>query len=191
MKRIVFAGLALAVLTGSASAHGKKEHGEKVTSVPANLDMFENEFGRTGRPEAVVRTIKVGMSDAFKYEPAIIHVKVGETIRFVVQNRGEMLHEMVVGRTEDIVKHAILMEKFPGMEHGEPYMAHADKGQTAEIIWAFSKPGTFEYGCLIPGHYDAGMKGVIYADGGGVITKGSVQWLHGSTGDNEKSDNRN
>ena len=96
-----------------------------------------------------------------KFEPSEIQAKVGETIRILAANEGEVLHELVIGRKSDLMKHAAMMEKFPNMEHSEPYMAHADEGQTAEIVWTFSKPGTFEFGCLIPGHYDSGMKGSI------------------------------
>ena len=54
-----------------------------------------------------------------------------------------------------------LMLKFPNMEHDEPYMAHVPAGKTAEIIWTFNRPGDFDFACLIPGHYQAGMKGTI------------------------------
>ena len=161
MKRIVVTGLAVALMTGGALAHGKKKHADKMMMVPANLDMVENEFGMTGNPEKVSRTITVSMSDEMKFEPSEIRAKVGETIRILAANEGEVLHELVIGRKSDLLKHAAMMEKFPNMEHSEPYMAHADEGQTAEIVWTFSKPGTFEFGCLIPGHYDSGMKGSI------------------------------
>ena len=49
------------------------------------------------------------------------------------------------------------MLKFPNMEHDEPYMAHVKPGQKAEIIWTFNRAGTFDFACLIPGHYDAGI----------------------------------
>lgn len=166
MNKIVLTCIALTVLTGSAYAHGKKQHEEKPDFVAANLDMVENEFGQTGDPKKVSRTINVAMSDEMKFEPAMIHVKVGETIRFLAKNPGEIGHEMVIGRAADLLEHAAMMVKFPNMEHSEPYMAHTAEGQTAEMIWTFSKPGTFEYGCLIPGHYDAGMKGVIQVDAG-------------------------
>lgn len=161
MKRIVIAGLTLALMTGGALAHGKKTHADKMKMVPANLDMVDNEFGMTGDPKKVSKTITVAMSDEMKFEPSQIDVKVGDTIRILAANKGETLHELVIGRKSDLKKHAAMMVKFPNMEHSEPYMAHADEGQTAEIIWTFSKAGTFEFGCLIPGHYDAGMKGSI------------------------------
>lgn len=161
MKRIVIAGVALAIGASVAMAHGEKKHGKKQKMVPANLDQVENDFGRTGDPKKVTRTIKVAMIDEMKFEPGEIRVNVGDTIRILAENHGETLHELVIGRHEDLIEHAKLMQKFPNMEHSEPYMAHADEGQTAEIIWTFTKPGTFEYGCLVPGHFEAGMKGVI------------------------------
>ena len=47
------------------------------------------------------------------------------------------------------------------MEHDEPYMAHVPPGQTGEIVWTFNRAGRFEFACLIAGHYQDGMKGVI------------------------------
>jgi uncharacterized cupredoxin-like copper-binding protein len=47
------------------------------------------------------------------------------------------------------------------MEHDEPYMAHVQPGAKEEITWTFSRPGPFMYGCLVPGHWEAGMKGSI------------------------------
>ena len=161
MNTMAVAGLCLFALTTGALAHGENKHGKKAKMVPANLDMIENEFGKTGDPKKVMKTITVAMSDEMKFIPSNIEVKVGDTIRILAENQGEVLHELVIGRTEDLLKHAELMVKFPNMEHSEPYMAHADEGQTAEIIWTFSKAGTFEYGCLFPGHYDSGMKGTI------------------------------
>jgi uncharacterized cupredoxin-like copper-binding protein len=40
-------------------------------------------------------------------------------------------------------------------------MAHVPPGQMREIVWTFNRPGTFEFACLIAGHYQAGMKGLI------------------------------
>lgn len=36
-------------------------------------------------------------------------------------------------------------------------MAHVAPGQTGEIVWHFNRPGDFEFACLIPGHFEAGM----------------------------------
>jgi uncharacterized cupredoxin-like copper-binding protein len=53
------------------------------------------------------------------------------------------------------------MKKHPGMEHDEPYMAHVQPGRKAEIVWRFTEAGEFHYGCLIPGHFEAGMVGKV------------------------------
>ena len=93
--------------------------------------------------------------------PVIVTVKQGEIVRFVVSNKGRMLHEIVIGTPEKLMEHAALMRKFPGMQHDAPYMAHVPPGKTGEIIWNFNRPGTFEFACLIAGHYEAGMRGTL------------------------------
>lgn len=158
MKHGVIFGLAIALLSSPAMAHGKKKHNE-ARAEPA--EMVEAEFGMTGDPKAVGKTITMVMSDELTFSPSELKIKVGDTVKFVVQNTGELLHEMVLGRSEDLAKHAALMAEFPEMEHDEPYMAHVEPGEEGEIVWTFSKPGHFEFGCLVPGHYEGGMKGTI------------------------------
>jgi uncharacterized cupredoxin-like copper-binding protein len=101
------------------------------------------------------------MSDAMRFTPDKLDVKQGETIKFVLRNRGKVLHEMVIGTQKDLDEHAALMVRFPNMEHEEPYMAHVPAGKTGQIIWTFNKPGDFDFACLIAGHYQAGMTGKI------------------------------
>jgi len=40
-------------------------------------------------------------------------------------------------------------------------MARVSPGKTGEIVWTFNRAGTFEFGCLIAGHFAAGMVGTI------------------------------
>jgi uncharacterized cupredoxin-like copper-binding protein len=109
----------------------------------------------------VKRTIALKMSDDMRFTPDKIEVKQGETVRISLKNTGKILHEMVIGTKQELDAHAALMLKFPDMEHDEPYMAHIQPGKTGEIIWTFNKTGEFEFACLIPGHFQAGMKGTI------------------------------
>jgi uncharacterized cupredoxin-like copper-binding protein len=109
----------------------------------------------------VVRTIAIDMADTMRFTPAEVKVKQGDTVKFVVRNSGKTMHEMVIGTEEELRKHAALMKKHPGMEHDEPYMAHVRPGGKEEITWTFTQAGSFMYGCLIPGHWEAGMKGSI------------------------------
>jgi uncharacterized cupredoxin-like copper-binding protein len=118
-------------------------------------------FGVAANPRSAQRTIRIDMSDGMRFSPAAIEVRRGEIVRLVAANKGQVLHEMVLGTLEDLKAHAELMKRFPGMEHDEPYMAHVAPGKTGEIGWRFTQPGTFYFGCLIPGHFESGMLGRI------------------------------
>jgi len=105
------------------------------------------------------------MLDTMRFVPDQIAVKQGETIRFVITNEGRMLHEFVIGTQKVLDAHAAMMAKMPDMQHSEPYMAHVGVGKTKDLVWTFNRPGTFDFACLIAGHYQAGMKGKITVAG--------------------------
>ena len=90
-----------------------------------------------------------------------IKVRKGEQIRFLLRNNGEIDHEFVIGTVEDNRKHMKAMESHPDMEHDDPNAKRLKPKATGEIVWQFTKAGTFEFACLIPGHYPAGMVGTI------------------------------
>ena len=157
MLRFVLTLAALCFST-AAFAHGEAAHGKRGERA---VSSEEKTFGREGDPRRVNRTIKVNMSDDMRFKPGTITVKRGETVRFEAKNSGKVMHEMVLGTMQELKEHAELMRKHPGMEHDEPYMAHVAPGKTERIVWQFSKPGEFYYGCLIPGHFEAGMIGKV------------------------------
>lgn len=157
MRRLLIAALIAYPTLGLA-------HGEKAQSPPA-VDYSKAEqtpFGVAADPNTATRTIRIDMTDAMRFTPSQITVKRGEVVRFVAANKGQVLHEMVLGTMDELKKHAELMKKFPGMEHDEPHMAHVNPGNTGEIGWRFTQAGTFHFGCLIPGHFEAGMVGKIH-----------------------------
>jgi uncharacterized cupredoxin-like copper-binding protein len=78
-----------------------------------------------------------------------------------VRNDGKVKHEMVIGTMEELKTHAEMMKKHPGMEHDEPHIAHVAPGKNETLVWQFTKAGTFYFGCLEPGHFEAGMVGQI------------------------------
>jgi uncharacterized cupredoxin-like copper-binding protein len=117
--------------------------------------------GIAADPRKARRAIRVEMSAAMRFAPSEIEVRRGETVRFVAANKGQVLHEMVLGTMEDLQKHAALMKKLPGMEHDEPHMAHVAPGKSGEIGWRFTRAGTYYFGCLISGHFEAGMVGKV------------------------------
>ena len=132
--------------------------------VKADYDPIETEFGSYEPDLHADRKLEVRMGDNMKFAPEVIRVKKGDVIKFIHRNEGKLLHEFVLGTPEALLQHAEMMKKFPTMEHAEPYMAHVQPGENMEMIWKFSNSGEFAFACLIPGHFDAGMKGVVIVE---------------------------
>ena len=121
----------------------------------------ETAIGKAGVVSKASRTVTVEMADNMRYTPSEIQVKKGETIRFVVKNVGKMSHEMSLGTEKELLEHLEQMKKFPGMEHDEPSKITLKPGMQGEIVWQFTKAGAVNFACLMPGHYEAGMKGQV------------------------------
>jgi uncharacterized cupredoxin-like copper-binding protein len=120
--------------------------------------------GVPGNAKKPARTVTVVMSDtdgAMKFSPDRLDIKKGEQVRFVIENKGALKHEFTLASVKDNDAHAEMMKKFPDMEHDDPNAKSVDPGKTAEIVWRFTKKGTFEFACLIPGHREAGMHGSV------------------------------
>jgi uncharacterized cupredoxin-like copper-binding protein len=116
--------------------------------------------GEPGNPNKPAREIVVEMSE-MDYSPSRIEVKRGEQIRFVIRNVGTEDHEFLLATTAENLKHGEMMKKHPHMEHNEPNGVRLAPKKSAEILWKFSKPGTFDYSCLIPTHREYGMFGKV------------------------------
>jgi len=156
--RVILAAIAALGLAHGALAHDGKADAQKA------FDYSRAEatpFGIAADPRKAKRTIRVDMTDDLRFTPSAIEVRAGEVVRFVAANEGQVLHEMVLGTLDDLKAHAELMKKFPGMEHDEPHTAHVAPGKSGEIGWRFTQSGTFYFGCLVPGHFEAGMVGKI------------------------------
>jgi uncharacterized cupredoxin-like copper-binding protein len=121
--------------------------------------------GSPGDPGQVSRIIEITMMDN-SYKPSEIKVKQGDTIKFLLTNTGRKKHEMIIGTPEEIDEHGRMMKKFPDMEHpDEPNVVTVEPGKTGELIWHFTKAGTVDFACPLPGHFKGmkspGMKGTI------------------------------
>lgn len=156
------AATAMALFASAAYAHGDEEHAAPPRPYDATK-VEATDFGQEGNPKKVTRTVQIHMADNMRFSPAEVSVRRGETVRFVVSNGGKLLHEMVLGTPEAIKEHAELMKKFPEMEHADANMAHVKPGAKGEIVWQFTKPGVFQFACLQPGHFEAGMVGKLTA----------------------------
>lgn len=152
-----FASIALLVaalivgagLFGAAQAH--KNHGTFSAGEP-------------GDPKKRSRVVTVTMNEGegkMMFSPLKLAINKGEQIRFVIKNVGFLPHEFLLATTEENLKHAEEMKRFPDMEHDEPNGIRVEPGKTGEVVWRFTKTGEFEYGCLIPGHRESGMIGTI------------------------------
>jgi len=136
-------------------------------------------IGIKGNEANVDRVITVLMYDNY-FEPNLIKVNKNETIKFLVENKGELVHEFNIATKEMHLKHQpemmkmvvneILLvdkidkQKMKEMSKKNPSMAHShansvllSPGETAELIWKFSNSVDIEAACNVPGHYDVGM----------------------------------
>jgi uncharacterized cupredoxin-like copper-binding protein len=138
-------------------AHGSKQDADK----QSHLLYEQKEWGIASGHAKAHRIIQINMSDSMTFSPKLIKVKLGEHIKFMIRNKGQAFHEFVLGTPEELTVHAELMRRFPDMEHDEPYMAHVPAGQNGQIDWLFNREGEFEFACLMPGHFEAGMVGRI------------------------------
>ncbi|MCW7546212.1 cupredoxin domain-containing protein [Aurantimonas coralicida] len=122
-------------------------------------------LGKPAEPAQAGRTIAVRMLEtddgAMLFEPSSIAVKRGETVLLEIRNDGEIEHEFVMDGHEMIQEHKVLMEKFPEMEHADPNAVRLEPGESGQIAWTFTNDGSFEFACLIPGHYESGMHGPL------------------------------
>lgn len=121
----------------------------------------ETPIGLPGKTTEVERTVVVDMADTMRYSPESLSVKQGETVRLVVRNTGKIRHELTLGTIADLKEHAALMLKHPNMQHKDPNMVQVDPGEVKEVVWKFSKAGNIDFACLQPGHFEAGMKGLV------------------------------
>lgn len=145
------AALAMSGTAFAAGVHsGGHGHGDEETAI-----------GKPGVASKVTRTITIEMRDTMTYSPAEIQAKQGETIRFVVKNVGKVKHELSLGTEKELLEHLEVMKKFPDMEHDEPSKVTLAPGKSGTIIWQFTKAGNVNFACLMPSHYEAGMKGMV------------------------------
>jgi len=120
--------------------------------------------GEPGDRKKPARVVEVAMREEYGlqvFAPERVEVERGEQVRFVLRNEGKHDHEFILATREENLKHAAAMRKNPDMEHDDPNGIRLAPGKSGEILWKFSKRGTFEYSCLIPGHREDGMLGTI------------------------------
>ena len=136
-------------------------------------------IGEKGNPTEVKRTITIKMHDNY-FEPSEININKNETIKFIVLNVGELVHEFNIATKEMHIKHQpemmmmveneILLsdkvdkEKMKQMAKKNPSMLHhhsnsvlLSPGEKGQLVWKFSNKAKIEAACNVPGHYEVGM----------------------------------
>jgi uncharacterized cupredoxin-like copper-binding protein len=115
-------------------------------------------FGQPGDAKKVSRTVRIKALDIMRYDKRKLSVRVGETVRFIVTNVGNIRHEFVIGDVAEQQEHAKEMQSMSGMAmHDEANGISLAPGETKSIVWQFAGPGTVELACHESGHYEAGM----------------------------------
>lgn len=163
------AALSLSATAFATEVHGGGDH--------------EASNGDPGEPSEVARTVTVQMFD-ISYEPDEITVEPNETVRFVVKNEGNLVHEFNIGTPAmheahqkemmRMVEHGVIqggklnrdmmtmdMGNGKSMKHDDPNSVLLEPGQSKEIVWKFPEKGNIEFACNVPGHYSAGMHGDV------------------------------
>ena len=138
-----------------------------------------NMMGKKGDPTEVDRVIKVKMYDNY-YEPSEFKIKKNQTIKFIVYNYGELVHEFNIATKEMHLKHQPemmmmveneilladridkkkmkeLSKKNQSMKHSHLNSVLIEPNKGAEIIWKFNTEAELEAACNVPGHYEVGM----------------------------------
>lgn len=154
MKAAIAAALLIAA--GGAALAGP---GEKGHSHEAGFSA-----GEPGDPKKPARIIQVTMNEGdgkMMFLPDRLEIRRGEQVKFLLRNNGALDHEFILATATENLKHAEEMKKNPEMEHDDPNAKRLAPKKTNEVIWRFTKAGQFEYGCLIPGHREAGMTGTV------------------------------
>lgn len=146
------------------------------------------EIGQPAAAASATRTVNIEMTD-LAFSPKTLEVKAGETVRFVLINKGQLLHEFNLGDAAMHAEHQKEMLKMQqsgamtttgmdhagmdhgamgqgsmpmaGMTHDDPNSVLVEPGKTAELTWTFSGTRDLEFACNVPGHYQAGMVGTL------------------------------
>jgi uncharacterized cupredoxin-like copper-binding protein len=140
----------------SGHAHGAEEAHDTPANTPIQSALV------------VDRTLQVDMNDTMRFTPDLLQVAAGETLKLVVHNSGKLPHEMVLGSEAALKAHAIEMKQSAGHADGHAHASGNEllalsvkPGETKEWVIHFDQAQTLQMACLIPGHFEAGMRGQV------------------------------
>lgn len=120
--------------------------------------------GGPSRPDVPTRVVRIEMAEPMRFLPDRIRVRRGETIRFVFSNSDYREHEFVIGEVGALQAHAAMMRMHPSMNHREVNAVTVSPWNEGELLWHFGQAGSVDFACLIPGHFEAGMRGMVVVE---------------------------
>lgn len=189
-RRALVTGPALAfsllVFAPAALANGGHDHADRSSKAEADAGRGHagdahghghgGDFaaGHPGEPGEVDRTIRIEAQD-IDFSEEQIEVEAGETVRFVIENTGELVHDFTIGTAEAQAAHRREMAEMLAQKpdpaslitahhHGGANAVMLAPGETKELIWTFEDAGEVEFACNVPGHDEAGMHGDVVID---------------------------
>lgn len=135
-------------------------------AAPPQDSRFNAEWGSPGLASKADRVVRITATDV-AFDIKQLNVKAGETVRFVVTNKGEIIHEFVLANAADHQAHEQEMTSMdPSMSMpDEPNAISVKPGETKELVWTFGAAKNFQSACDIPGHAELGMKGNVNIKG--------------------------
>ena len=156
----------LAVAVGALLVAGcGDDTGSDTTTHDEETHSEEFSFGEPADAADADRTIEIEANNDLRFGPDSVTVSNGETITFRITNTGTLEHDFLLGDEEAQEEHEAemmeMMESGEEMEHSDPNAVSLPVGETVELTWHFTEPGTVLFGCHVTGHYAAGMKGTI------------------------------
>lgn len=161
----VIASLTLMAGTAFAESAMSGDHmkdGDHMMNEKDHHQGEETDFGKPGDPAKVTQTIEITATD-FAFDVKEMNFKKGETVKFILTNKGTQDHEITIASAAEQQEHRQMMQEMAGMkmDHNDGNSVSVAPGETKELVWDFTKSGSFEFACNYPGHAEIGMEGKI------------------------------
>lgn len=160
MTKLLILAVAMGLATGRVNALAGTTTTQMGAGVKTQAGVYFA-YGHPGPGSGPVHVIDIRALDTLRFMPAQIVVTRGETVKFVVTNAGKAAHEFVIGDAAAQAEHQQEMRAMPGMVMHDVNGVTLPPGQTRDLVWTFTRDGTVEYACHVPGHFAAGMLGRI------------------------------
>lgn len=103
--------------------------------------------------------------------PNELEFNVGEKVRFLVRNDDEFDHEFILASKTESLGHAEAMKLLHDKNHHPLNGVMLKSRRSKELNWGFTKPGEFEFGCLLPGHREERGRIVVKSTSVGSSTR--------------------